>query len=139
MNQAPVKFGGPPLTVPMHLPRTLSTPTGSPAALATNTTPVTRYDYQDYIFQTGLGTDNNVSVTGGKDKTKYFASASYFYNEGIIKNTDFKRFSFRVNLDQELTSWANMSVGMNYINSAANEKPDGNSFFSPMNSGYHHR
>jgi TonB-linked SusC/RagA family outer membrane protein len=81
-----------------------------------------------------MGTDNNVSVRGGKDKTKYFASASYFFNEGIIKNTDFRRFSFRVNLDQELTKWASLNVGMNYINSKANEKPDGNSFYSPINS-----
>ena len=27
-----------------------------------------------------------------------------------------------------------MSLGLNYINSTSNEKPDGNSFFSPMNS-----
>ncbi|MFL5743747.1 MAG: SusC/RagA family TonB-linked outer membrane protein [Niastella sp.] len=133
VNQAPVKFGGPP-DGPDAFTQDLITATGTPAALATNTTPVTRYDYQDYIFRNGLGTDNNVSVAGGKDKTKYFTSASYFYNEGIVKNTDFKRFSFRVNLDQELAKWANMSVGLNYINSAADEKPDGNSFYSPMNS-----
>jgi TonB-linked SusC/RagA family outer membrane protein len=133
VNQAPVKFGGPPDGVGA-LTQDLITPIGTPAALPTNTSPVTRYDYQDYVFRTGLGTDNNVSVSGGKDKTKYFTSASYFFNEGIIKNTDFKRFSFRLNLDQELAKWANVSVGLNYINSAANEKPDGNQFFSPMNS-----
>ena len=132
VNQAPVKFGGPP-DGPGALTQDLITSVGTPAALPTNTTPVTRYDYQDYMFRTGLGTDNNVSVSGGKDKTKYFTSASYFYNEGIIKNTDFKRFSFRLNLDQELASWATMSVGLNYVNSKANEKPDGNQFFSPMN------
>src|SRR5205814_10596192 len=76
----------------------------------------------------------NVSVSGGKDKTKYYTSASYFYNQGIVKNTDFRRFSFRANLDQELNKWINFSIGLNYISSAANEKPDGNSFFSPMNS-----
>ncbi|OQP54644.1 SusC/RagA family TonB-linked outer membrane protein [Niastella yeongjuensis] len=133
VNEAPVKFGGP-TDGPGALTQDLISTVGTPPALPTNTTPVTRYDYQDYIFQTGLGTDNNVSVSGGKDKTKYFTSASYFYNEGIIKNTDFKRFSFRANLDQELNSWANMSIGMNYVNSTSDEKPDGNSFFSPMNS-----
>ena len=132
VNQAPVKFGGPPDGVGA-LTQDLITLVGTPAALPTNTTPVTRYDYQDYVFRTGLGTDNNVSVSGGKDKTKYFTSASYFFNQGIVDNTDFKRLSFRVNLDQELTKWANLSVGLNYVNSAANEKPDGNSFFSPMN------
>lgn len=132
VNQAPVKFGGP-TDGPGALTQDIITAVGTPAALPTNTTNVTRYDYQDYIFRTGLGTDNNVSVSGGKDKTKYYASASYFFNQGIINHTDFRRFSFRLNLDQEITKWASMSVGLNYINSLANEKPDGNSFFSPMN------
>jgi TonB-linked SusC/RagA family outer membrane protein len=96
--------------------------------------PVTRYDYQDYIFQKGMGTDNNISVSGGNDKTKYYVSGSYFYNEGIIKNTDYRRFSFRSNIDQTLNRWISFNLNLNYINSAANEKPDGNSFFSPMNS-----
>lgn len=124
VNQAPTKFGG----SPDEQTQDILTPT------LTNTTPVKRYDYQDYIFHTGLGTDNNVSVSGGRDKTKYYASASYFYNQGIIKNTDFQRYSFRINLDQQMTDWMSFSAGVNYINSTADEKPDGNSFFSPMNS-----
>jgi TonB-linked SusC/RagA family outer membrane protein len=127
VNQAPTKFGGPTDGVGAQTQDILT-----PAL--TNTTGVTRQNYWDYIFRKGIGTDNNVSVRGGKDKTKYFASASYFYNQGIIKNTDFKRFSFRVNIDQELASWATLNVGMNYINSNANEKPDGNTFYSPINS-----
>ncbi len=132
VNQAPTKFGGP-TDGPGALTQDIISSVGTPPALPTNTTAVTRYDYQDYIFRTGLGTDNNVSVSGGKDKTKYYTSASYFFNQGIIKNTDYRRFSFRLNLDQEITKWASMSVGLNYVNSAANEKPDGNSFYSPMN------
>ncbi|MGZ3923680.1 MAG: SusC/RagA family TonB-linked outer membrane protein [Flavisolibacter sp.] len=100
----------------------------------TTSYPVTRYDYQDYIFQTGLGTDNNISVSGGNDKTKYYVSGSFFYNEGIIKNTDYRRFSFRSNVDQILNRWISFNLNLNYVNSAADEKPDGNSFFSPMNS-----
>jgi TonB-linked SusC/RagA family outer membrane protein len=126
-NSALTKFGGP-TDGPTAQTQDILIPS------LTNTTPVTRYNYWDYIFQDGIGTDNNVSVRGGKDKTKYFASASYFYNEGIIKNTDFRRFSFRANLDQELTKWASMTIGMNYINSLGNEKPDGNTFYSPINS-----
>lgn len=127
VNQSPIKFGGP-TDGPLAQTQDILT-------LAwTNTTPVTRYDYNDYIFHTGLGTDNNVSVSGGKDKTKYYVSGSYFFNEGIIKNTDFRRFSFRSNLDQIINDKLSFSLGLNYINSASNEKPDGNSFFSPINS-----
>ncbi|MCW3463142.1 SusC/RagA family TonB-linked outer membrane protein [Chitinophaga nivalis] len=124
VNQAPLKFGGSPDVSTQNI----LTPD------VKNTTPVNRYDYQDYIFRTGVGTDNNLSVAGGKDKTKYYASASYFYNQGIIKNTDFSRYSFRLNLDQEINSWISMNASLNYVYSKSNEKPDGNTFYSPMNS-----
>lgn len=127
VNRSPTKFGGP-TDGPGAQTQDILTPA------LTNTTAVTRYDYNDYIFRTGLGTDNNVSVAGGKDKTKYYTSASYFKNEGIIKNTDYRRYSFRVNLDQALGNKVNFVIGLNYINSLSNEKPDGNSFFSPLNS-----
>lgn len=127
VNQSPTKFGGP-TDGPGAQTQDILTPA------LTNTTNVTRYDYNDYIFHTGIGTDNNVSVAGGKDKTKYYTSASYFKNEGIVKNTDFRRYSFRVNLDQGLGDKINFNIGLNYINSLSNEKPDGNSFFSPLNS-----
>ena len=127
VNQSPTKFGGPTDGVGAQTQDILT-----PAL--TNTTPVTRYDYNDYIFRTGIGTDNNVSVAGGKDRTKYYTSASYYKNQGIIKNTDFRRYSFRVNLDQGLGEKVNFNIGLNFVNSLSNEKPDGNSFFSPMNS-----
>ena len=127
VNQSPTKFGGPTDGVGAQTQDILT-----PAL--TNTTAVNRYNYNDYIFRTGIGTDNNVSIAGGKDKTKYYASGSYYKNEGIIKNTDFRRYSFRLNLDQALGNKVNFNIGLNYINSLSNEKPDGNSFFSPMNS-----
>lgn len=124
VNMAPTKFGGSPDVQTQDIL--------TPAL--TNTTPVTRYDYQDYIFRTAFGTNNNVSISGGKDRTKYYVSASYFFNQGIIKNTDYRRYSIRANLDQVLNNVVSFNVGLNYINSAADEKPDGNSFFSPTNS-----
>ena len=127
VNQSPTKFGGPTDGVGAQTQDILT-----PAL--TNTTSVTRYDYNDYIFRTGIGTDNNVSVAGGKDKTKYYTSASYYKNEGIVKNTDFRRYSFRINLDQGIGERVNFNIGLNFINSLSNEKPDGNSFFSPLNS-----
>jgi TonB-linked SusC/RagA family outer membrane protein len=127
INNAPTKFGG-----PTDGPGAFTQDILSPGI--TTTTPVTRYNYWDYIFQNASGTDNNISMSGGNENTKYFASASYFFNEGIVKNTDFQRFSFRVNLDQKINNFISAQAGINYVNSSANEMPDGNSFFSPMNS-----
>jgi len=90
-----------------------------------STTPVERYDYQDDIFQTGIGTDSYVSVTGGNERTKYFVSGAYFLNEGIIKNQDYKRYNGRIRLDQILNDWASFSFGANYTLSSSNDVPNG--------------
>lgn len=128
VNQSPTKFGGPTDGVGALTQDVIAAP------LATTTTNVTRYDYQDYIFRTAAGTDNTISISGGTDKTKYYFGGSYFFNQGIINNTDFQRFSFRTNIDQTVNKWISMNLGINYTNSGANEKPDGQSFFSPTNS-----
>ncbi|RYZ55841.1 MAG: SusC/RagA family TonB-linked outer membrane protein, partial [Chitinophagaceae bacterium] len=133
VNQAPVKFGGP-TDGPGALTQDIITAVGTPATLPTTTTPVTRYDYQDYIFRTGIGTDNSVSVSGGSEKTRYYLSGGYFFNQGIVQNTDFRRYNFRSNFDHTFNNVFSVTMGLNYINSSANEKPNGNSFFSPLNS-----
>ncbi len=95
---------------------------------------IQRYDYQDDIFTTGIGNDTYFSMRGGDDKTKYFTSVGYLKNEGIIKNTDFTRIGAKLRLQHEFNDKLSASVGLNYINSSSNEKPDGNVFWSPINS-----
>jgi TonB-linked SusC/RagA family outer membrane protein len=107
---------------------------GATTQLATNLVDVTRYDYQDNIFQKAMGTTNNISISGGTEKTQYFTSLSYSKNQGIVKGTDFDRYGLRARVDQQLTKWAKASVGLSYTNSFANEKANGNVFYSPVNS-----
>ena len=104
------------------------------ANFSTDKVPVTRYDYQDQIFDTGYGTDQHLSVRGGNDRSNYYASVSYTYNEGIVRNTDFRRYGARFRFNQSVADWVSFSVGMNYSNSFSNERPDGNVFWSPINS-----
>jgi TonB-linked SusC/RagA family outer membrane protein len=104
------------------------------ANFSTDKVPVTRYDYQDEIFQVGFGVDQNLSVSGGNESSSYYASLSYLDNEGIVKNTDFRRYGARLRYNQTLSQKVTYSVGLNYNNSFSNEKPDGNVFWSPINS-----
>jgi TonB-linked SusC/RagA family outer membrane protein len=122
-NTASTKFGG---TIDAQT-QDILTPT------LTTTTPVTRYDYTDDIFRKAIGTDQSLSISAGTDKSKFYASLNFNSNEGIIKNTDNKRFGLRVNVDQTISKWLSISAGLNYTFNTTNEKPDGNSFFSPMN------
>ena len=55
----------------------------------------------------------SMSVTGGSEKTKIFASASYTNEEGLISNDNMKRYAMRLNIDQEIFSWAKMGFSSN--------------------------
>jgi TonB-linked SusC/RagA family outer membrane protein len=104
------------------------------ANFSTDKVSVTRYDYQDEVFQTGFGYTNHLSVSGGTGTTNYFASFSNSMNEGIIKGTDFSRKGAKLRLNQTVNDWMQVAIGVNYINTTSNEKPDGNVFWSPINS-----
>ncbi len=87
--------------------------------------PVERYDYQEQIFRTAIGTDNYVSLSGGNGGTKYFASGNYFRNQGIIDNSEFNRGGGRVRVQQTLGSKASLSAGAAYTLSQSRDVPNG--------------
>ena len=58
-----------------------------------------------------------LSVTGGSERTTYAVSGSFFDQDGIIKNSGYKKISFRSNVQSDVKPWLN--VGMNVIGSMA--------------------
>ena len=147
MNDVPRRFGYPGDTRLSTVGDRLTTianlrgnqgavPGTGPAALGgrldQNTYAVNRYDYQDNIFKTSVGTDNHISVIGGGDKGNYYFSASYLRNEGIVRNTDFQRYGVKVRTDLTLNNWIKLSGGTAFTNSKSNDLPNGNNFFSPV-------
>ncbi|GAA3989656.1 SusC/RagA family TonB-linked outer membrane protein [Mucilaginibacter dorajii] len=87
--------------------------------------PVERYDLQKMIFRNGIGSENNISVSGGTDNTQYYMSGSYLTNQGIIQNSDFKRGGARIRVDQRFNNWIKASFGLNYVLSGSQEIPNG--------------
>eukprot|EP01029_Cantina_marsupialis_P007386 TRINITY_DN18183_c0_g1_i3.p1 TRINITY_DN18183_c0_g1~~TRINITY_DN18183_c0_g1_i3.p1 ORF type:complete len:1189 (-),score=156.39 TRINITY_DN18183_c0_g1_i3:17862-21428(-) len=60
-------------------------------------TPTT--DWLDLITQQGIITDHNLSISGGTKKTNFAASVGYYLNEGIVKKTDFERYTLNLKLN----------------------------------------
>ncbi|MDX1761061.1 MAG: SusC/RagA family TonB-linked outer membrane protein [Christiangramia sp.] len=89
------------------------------------TVPVTRYDYQDLYFDNGTGIENYLSISGGSDRSSYFISASHLNNEGIIKNTDFRRYGLKASITQKAWDWLNITAGLNYVRSESTDIPNG--------------
>ncbi|MFQ5753137.1 MAG: carboxypeptidase-like regulatory domain-containing protein, partial [bacterium] len=78
-----------------------------------NGNPVERFDNQDFIFRTGSELEEYLSISGGSERTKYFVSGSVSNQEGIEKANDYTKVNVRVNADQLVTNWLNISVGAN--------------------------
>ncbi len=89
------------------------------------TVPVERYDLQEEIFDTGYGFENSLSVSGGGEDTRYYISASQLDNEGIVKNSDFKRINFKTNIVQKAFDWLEITGDFNFARSTSNDIPNG--------------
>ena len=59
-------------------------------------------NWQDELSQTGLSQDYNFSMSGAnKENFSYFTSIGYQDQEGILKNSELKRFSGKLNMNQK--------------------------------------
>ena len=69
-------------------------------------------DWIDVCTRLGLVQDHSIQFRGGSEKTKILTSLGYYGQEGVLKNTDFSRFSGRVNVDQTITDWIKAGATM---------------------------
>ena len=59
-------------------------------------------DWQDQIYQTAFGTDNNLSFSEGFENSSYRISMGYLYQEGILKTSEYNRKTAALNFRQNL-------------------------------------
>jgi len=71
-------------------------------------------DWVDLATRTGSKTNHNLSFSGGNDNTRYYLSAAYIGANGIAIGDEFDRYTFRLNLDKELFSWATFTTNTQY-------------------------
>lgn len=61
-------------------------------------------NWQDAIFRSAPMQNYHLSFTGGNDKMKYAVTGGYTDQQGIILNSDYKRYSLLLNLDRDISS-----------------------------------
>lgn len=70
-------------------------------------------DWQDYQFDKNVPMyETNFSISGGNDRTTYYASASHFKQDGIVRGSRFKRITFRSNIDSKPLDWLGYGVNI---------------------------
>ncbi|GAB3166509.1 TonB-dependent receptor [Telluribacter humicola] len=62
------------------------------------------FDWQDLVFQRAPMKTVALNISGGTDKTQYSISGSYFGQDGIIKGSDYNRYSIRTNINHRISN-----------------------------------
>ena len=77
---------------------------------AAGTTPAADTDWFDQTTRHGLVQQYNVSLSNGSERGMSYFSLGYYNNKGIIKQSDFNRFSARMNSDYKLLKIGDLNV-----------------------------
>lgn len=84
-------------------------------------------DYQSYLLRQGFMQSHQLSVSGGNEKTQFFMSGNFFNDIGVVKNQDFTRNSFRMNLDHRISDRIKIGASSLAVYSIRNGE-----FFNPL-------
>ena len=79
-------------------------------------------DWEDLILDDALLQSHAVSLSTGSEKTKVFSSINYFDQNGIIPNSGFRRATFKLNLDQQITDKLSLKGIFNYQNATQDQE-----------------
>ena len=82
---------------------------------ATAGTPL--FDHSNELFDTGLTADNNLQVSGGNDRTTFYASGGLMNQNGYLKgpNNKYNRASIRLKGTQQVNSKLKIGGNLSYV------------------------
>ena len=96
-------------------------------AYRTNSDPIMfpSTNWNDVMFRKAfLQTKNNINISGGSDKVRYFVSLGYMFQNGLLKNIPgvdydnnytYNRYNYRANLDFKLTETTDMRFNISGV------------------------
>ncbi|NJK85962.1 MAG: hypothetical protein HC906_08350 [Bacteroidales bacterium] len=71
-----------------------------------------------------------MSLLNGTDKITYAISGSYLNQEGIIKGTDYNRYTLRINSTSNVKKWLTVGENIGFSHSTYNIVPEQNEWTS---------
>lgn len=78
-------------------------------------------DWQAVAFKKAPIQNHQLTFSGGDDKTRYAISANYFKQDGILRGSDFDRYSLRLNLDRTVSKKFKVGTNLTASRTSANE------------------
>ena len=84
------------------------------------------YDHLKEFYQNATSFNNNVSVSGGTDKSKTYFSLGNVTNNGVIPTTSYNKTSFRLTNNTKVNDRLNVGATANYLKTDINSTRQGN-------------
>jgi TonB-linked SusC/RagA family outer membrane protein len=85
----------------------------------------TNTDWLDILMRNGNIQEHNLSVTAGNDVSSLYTSFNYYGNDALLENSTFKRYSGRVNFDQQIIKVVKLSLNVTFSQINANNASTG--------------
>jgi TonB-linked SusC/RagA family outer membrane protein len=94
--------------------------------------PVRKFNQLERFFRTGKSTNNSISVAGGGPSSNYFASYSYFNQDGTVPRSNFIRHSLFSKFTTKLSDKFTATLQFTYANSHRRFMPEGYILEAPV-------
>jgi TonB-dependent starch-binding outer membrane protein SusC len=82
-------------------------------------------NWANELYKTGVENNYNLSISGGNKKSSFYLSAGYVNEKGSYIDTDFKRYSVRMNSDHKIGSRIKVGqfllINKSHFNNNAND------------------
>lgn len=91
------------------------------------TVPTSQTNYTNWIdetFSTGQIQNYQVSVSNGTEKMKYYFSAGFSDEKGIVKPAENKKYTIRTNINSDLFKWLKFGTNISFIHNWYNDVSD---------------
>ncbi len=89
-------------------------------------------DWNDLLFRQGVSKNTEISATGGNEKTQFYISGSFLDQEGLALNSDFMRYTGRINLTHKLSDKLQLGVSVLNAHTDQDVANNGTSYFNPF-------
>jgi TonB-linked SusC/RagA family outer membrane protein len=71
-------------------------------------------DWQAELFNNAAMQKHQLSLSGGSNNTTFYMSGEYLDQQGVAEGSGFKRYGFRMNLDNKPREWINIGANLSF-------------------------
>lgn len=82
-------------------------------------------NWMDEITRPAILQNHNISVSGGKNKYRFYFSGGYLNEQGVLKGNDYSRYTLRYNHELNVTSKLKFGNNLSFSRYVSNNKPYG--------------